>query len=144
MIRRPPRATRTDTLFPYTTLFRSAGFNPERRFSSLSKEIVIPNSTVTKVIDDLTYANGPGVHFVLIGFANEKQPTVMSTVDPEGLNKLLNWLLSSLLSPSGSTVDMTTVDPEGLNKLLNWLLQRKEACTVDLLDMDADSFKKGH
>src|SRR3546814_9081556 len=31
MIRRPPRSTRTDTLFPYTTLFRSelptAGFN---------------------------------------------------------------------------------------------------------------------
>src|SRR3546814_16378439 len=25
MIRRPPRATRTDTLFPYTTLFRSVG-----------------------------------------------------------------------------------------------------------------------
>src|SRR3546814_16723591 len=25
MIRRPPRATRTDTLFPYTTLFRSRG-----------------------------------------------------------------------------------------------------------------------
>src|SRR3546814_18152012 len=24
MIRRPPRSTRTDTLFPYTTLFRSA------------------------------------------------------------------------------------------------------------------------
>src|SRR3546814_11517230 len=30
MIRRPPRSTRTDTLFPYTTLFRSpdlAGFS---------------------------------------------------------------------------------------------------------------------
>src|SRR3546814_14516728 len=26
MIRRPPRSTRTDTLFPYTTLFRSSGF----------------------------------------------------------------------------------------------------------------------
>src|SRR3546814_9025364 len=26
MIRRPPRSTRTDTLFPYTTLFRSQGF----------------------------------------------------------------------------------------------------------------------
>src|SRR3546814_5576325 len=25
MIRRPPRSTRTDTLFPYTTLFRSRG-----------------------------------------------------------------------------------------------------------------------
>src|SRR3546814_4509886 len=29
MIRRPPRSTRTDTLFPYTTLFRSAdGIGP--------------------------------------------------------------------------------------------------------------------
>src|SRR3546814_968547 len=25
MVRRPPRSTRTDTLFPYTTLFRSVG-----------------------------------------------------------------------------------------------------------------------
>src|SRR3546814_11543750 len=28
MIRRPPRSTRTDTLFPYTTLFRSWLANP--------------------------------------------------------------------------------------------------------------------
>src|SRR3546814_11117528 len=28
MIRRPPRSTRTDTLFPYTTLFRSIGEGP--------------------------------------------------------------------------------------------------------------------
>src|SRR3546814_15833893 len=27
MIRRPPRSTRTDTLFPYTTLFRSSNGN---------------------------------------------------------------------------------------------------------------------
>src|SRR3546814_3068005 len=27
MIRRPPRSTRTDTLFPYTTLFRSFAIN---------------------------------------------------------------------------------------------------------------------
>src|SRR3546814_18844640 len=26
MIRRPPRSTRTDTLFPYTTLFRSLNY----------------------------------------------------------------------------------------------------------------------
>src|SRR3546814_5002177 len=33
MIRRPPRSTRTDTLFPYTTLFRSAtGERPARIF----------------------------------------------------------------------------------------------------------------
>src|SRR3546814_7961313 len=32
MIRRPPRSTRTDTLFPYTTLFRSAGRADARRW----------------------------------------------------------------------------------------------------------------
>src|SRR3546814_14472759 len=29
MIRRPPRSTRTDTLFPYTTLFRSTVFGAD-------------------------------------------------------------------------------------------------------------------
>src|SRR3546814_11559829 len=38
MIRRPPRSTRTDTLFPYTTLFRS----PSR--SSFSVSVVLPAS----------------------------------------------------------------------------------------------------
>src|SRR3546814_2768968 len=33
MIRRPPRSTRTDTLFPYTTLFRSAGIGNSQNFS---------------------------------------------------------------------------------------------------------------
>src|SRR3546814_11060774 len=33
MIRRPPRSTRTDTLFPYTTLFRSQGRVPRRHLA---------------------------------------------------------------------------------------------------------------
>src|SRR3546814_9998459 len=33
MIRRPPRSTRTDTLFPYTTLFRSS--HKERHLNEL-------------------------------------------------------------------------------------------------------------
>src|SRR3546814_10736875 len=32
MIRRPPRSTRTDTLFPYTTLFRSPGARAHQAF----------------------------------------------------------------------------------------------------------------
>src|SRR3546814_6847075 len=45
MIRRPPRSTRTDTLFPYTTLFRSnisdqgtgqVGFGNDRQHRSLN------------------------------------------------------------------------------------------------------------
>src|SRR3546814_19825430 len=31
IIRRPPRSTRTDTLFPYTTLFRSTVVSPQQR-----------------------------------------------------------------------------------------------------------------
>src|SRR3546814_521994 len=33
MIRRPPRSTRTDTLFPYTTLFRS--------FAAIGERIIV-------------------------------------------------------------------------------------------------------
>src|SRR3546814_19264285 len=36
MIRRPPRSTRTDTLFPYTTLFRSPGRRPRAAGRRLS------------------------------------------------------------------------------------------------------------
>src|SRR3546814_18830804 len=35
MIRRPPRSTRTDTLFPYTTLFRSLEVDEDKRRISL-------------------------------------------------------------------------------------------------------------
>src|SRR3546814_8782805 len=39
MIRRPPRSTRTDTLFPYTTLFRSS--RPTREIDTFgSKETI--------------------------------------------------------------------------------------------------------
>src|SRR3546814_21179112 len=42
MIRRPPRSTRTDTLFPYTKLFRSAEFD-EIAEAGIS---VVPSSVV--------------------------------------------------------------------------------------------------
>src|SRR3546814_2275107 len=37
MIRRPPRSTRTDTLFPYTTLFRSVRGETQRRALSIAR-----------------------------------------------------------------------------------------------------------
>src|SRR3546814_9089288 len=45
MIRRPPRSTRTDTLFPYTTLFRSS---PD--LSSACDEAVVSAATIAKPI----------------------------------------------------------------------------------------------
>src|SRR3546814_18138277 len=43
MIRRPPRSTRTDTLFPYTTLFRSfLGAAEIDRFGNINTTVIGP------------------------------------------------------------------------------------------------------
>src|SRR3546814_7633696 len=42
MIRRPPRSTRTDTRFPYTTLFRSRGFDRIARDHYIFRSLKAP------------------------------------------------------------------------------------------------------
>src|SRR3546814_8096712 len=42
MIRRPPRTTRTDTLFPYTTLFRSPRYLPPRLHEAVRDVALAP------------------------------------------------------------------------------------------------------
>src|SRR3546814_11861776 len=42
MIRRPPRSTRTDTLFPYTTLFRSARVDQLYRSCAEKRKASVP------------------------------------------------------------------------------------------------------
>src|SRR3546814_7659876 len=51
MKRRPPRSTRTDTLFPYTTLFRSGGPGQGMRLS---------NGTTGERVDAIILAGGKG------------------------------------------------------------------------------------
>src|SRR3546814_21127707 len=41
MIRRPPRSTRTDTLFPYTTLFRSTRFSMLPTHSAATGDLLL-------------------------------------------------------------------------------------------------------
>src|SRR3546814_19565900 len=41
MIRRPPRSTRTDTLFPYTTLFRSIEAITGMRFGDPARPLLV-------------------------------------------------------------------------------------------------------
>src|SRR3546814_2270396 len=55
MIRRPPRSTRTDTLFPYTTLFRS------RRFAQ--RDAVDADLDLDDILDAV---RGAGVEFLLL------------------------------------------------------------------------------
>src|SRR3546814_11275466 len=44
MIRRPPRSTRTDTLFPYTTLFRSQNVQSTQDLQRLTPGVVLTGS----------------------------------------------------------------------------------------------------
>src|SRR3546814_10294126 len=47
MIRRPPRSTRTDTLFPYTTLFRSLGVGPNHdRYFEIFRKLALLDQRV--------------------------------------------------------------------------------------------------
>src|SRR3546814_2283331 len=46
MIRRPPRSTRTDTLFPYTTLFRSREGTMQTLLRRAAFGVVIAASTI--------------------------------------------------------------------------------------------------
>src|SRR3546814_16007332 len=50
MIRRPPRSTRTDTLFPYTTLFRSA-YRDRRSQDRLQHDFAVPRHREDKQQD---------------------------------------------------------------------------------------------
>src|SRR3546814_4215200 len=87
MIRRPPRSTRTDTLFPYTTLFRSvvqhhaqvadaadAGFRTHRRFAHLDPRVAedafLRLAALPVVVDLLVrtgrHAHAPAAALVLV------------------------------------------------------------------------------
>src|SRR3546814_703699 len=61
MIRRPPRSTRTDTLFPYTTLFRSVVMRPQAnklpQFNQMNaatlSAVLAPGVTMGQAVDFL-------------------------------------------------------------------------------------------
>src|SRR3546814_11087242 len=75
MLRQPPRSTRTDTLFPYTTLFRSIDPVWDRRLSSgdrgiaqlirrcqpvVGHAILLPFAEAYSVVADLLARSKPG------------------------------------------------------------------------------------
>src|SRR3546814_10953889 len=59
MIRRPPRSTRTDTLFPYTTLFRS-------------RQPITGNGDIMTAFDGITYQKGASVLGMFENYVGEK------------------------------------------------------------------------
>src|SRR3546814_7570994 len=61
MIRRPPRSTRTDTLFPYTTLFRST--IPAERMKAGREHRVPLSSRAMEIIDEMAKLGTEGYVF---------------------------------------------------------------------------------
>src|SRR3546814_20245805 len=71
MIRRPPRSTRTDTLFPYTTLFRSLTLHsPLPRRAKDHKLALIRN--MLELYDQFP--------FVMIGDSGQRDPEIYAQV----------------------------------------------------------------
>src|SRR3546814_19132055 len=69
MIRRPPRSTRTDTLFPYTTLFRSLNIVP-KDCNFLWEIRYLPQDDV-----DALYGE-------VVAYAKEKLEPELKAIDP--------------------------------------------------------------
>src|SRR3546814_962736 len=75
MIRRPPRSTRTDTLFPYTTLFRSrASLKKEVREASGALEV---RGASTHNLKDVDVDIPLGVLVVLTGVAGSGKSSLI-------------------------------------------------------------------
>src|SRR3546814_19580279 len=109
MIRRPPRSTRTDTLFPYTTLFRSAcSRDCAGRRSQAASGTVPAKGAVPEPMPDgrsATLVRGlGGVDQVGADVALELGPHRLHGLDPGGA------LLGSGLADLGALVSYLLAD----------------------------------
>src|SRR3546814_1928183 len=71
MIRRPPRSTRTDTLFPYTTLFRSAGI----RVCMITGDHARTATAIAKSVSILPQTSEMSNELVMNGSARSEEHT---------------------------------------------------------------------
>src|SRR3546814_19104723 len=85
MIRRPPRSTRTDTLFPYTTLFRSDWIETKAVYRALSGLGV--SHEMQEVLCSCQAARG-GIAFtasiVIVGRRGAVHPVTLSHISSAG------------------------------------------------------------
>src|SRR3546814_14414730 len=104
MIRRPPRSTRTDTLFPYTTLFRS----DQQPWRSPMDRIVagLPVLVSNTIIIGTAVVLALAVHWIVTIILSRAAPRTASGVDDMLLRKLRHpspWLLRSEARRLGNT-----------------------------------------
>src|SRR3546814_14006366 len=77
MIRRPPRSTRTDTLFPYTTLFRSLSVG------KAAQQIFTGNPQDALILQAGNPTSTTGLLYESCTKAGESWETITITADPD-------------------------------------------------------------
>src|SRR3546814_10039114 len=85
MIRQPPRTTRTDTLFPYTTLFRSQLSSIAHRLGKIH-------------FDDLNYERG---YKAVAVYGQSKLAMLMFAIELDRRSKANSWGLTSVAAHPG-------------------------------------------
>src|SRR3546814_11159293 len=91
MIRPPPRSTRTDTLFPYTTLFRS-----HRPRSSPSGIHPLNGSTMSLSLAPLARQHPDQL---LVGLVSISDRAAGGAYEDQGIPALQSWLDGALTQP---------------------------------------------
>src|SRR3546814_9851912 len=91
MIRRPPRSTRTDTLFPYTTLFRSP-LQPIRRFQDGAHIFALLAVQIARI--------AAGQHFAEAEDRGQRSPQFIAHIGDESRSEEHTSELQSLMRTS--------------------------------------------
>src|SRR3546814_5794836 len=84
MIRRPPRATRTDTLFPYTTLFRSGMMMPTGAWVALGED----DAVATHLVDRADMLSVRSHHLHMLRHAAQRLALVLAPRSEEHTSEL--------------------------------------------------------
>src|SRR3546814_16980262 len=119
MIRRPPRSTRTDTLFPYTTLFRS------------KSEALIPLEEFLNDQGELEVEAGDFVSVAIDSLENGYGDTILSR---DRAKRLSAWLQLEKALKNGELVTGTITDKvkSGLTVMTKGIRTFLRASLVDL------------
>src|SRR3546814_8334953 len=119
MIRRPPRSTRTDTLCPYTTLFRACADEPENpmnptqleRFRSVLKALGDPKAGIANSgglclgADSALQVSRPGLGLRSEEHTSELQSLMRTSYAVFCLKKKIHPLITKQLAHSLHTTD---------------------------------------
>src|SRR3546814_10302574 len=120
MIRRPPRSTRTDTLFPYTTLFRSASLLPRWRGAAPIQRAVLAGDAetgITRMQMEAGLDTGPmllrqalAIDRLNAGEMHDRLATLGAAMIDEALQGLAGGTLSATPQPAEGVTYAEKID----------------------------------